>query len=220
MDFLPLIGFHLLIYQLLSKFKFKEGILVPFWLCPSLSNSAAKIILYSDYSVLQDLFDDGSEETASLQQQQKNQIISKPFKESYISQMLRKTSAKRPTWFIGSDEEFLKSCDIKKGIFSDDNRKISPDNAKNCSKITVSSQVAMLPVVAGRTSVPEKSTSEKPSPIGKHKKIVEPSITPVCTPISDCDDCYKNNQLLPAPSLERLLPIGSGRMASGEDPRR
>lgn len=144
------------------------------------------------------------------QQQHKNQIIAKPFKESYLGQMLKKSSTKRPTWFIGSEEEFLRSCELKKGLFNEDNRKISPDTAKNCSKITVSSQVAILPVVAGRTATMEK-TAEKPSPVGKHKKIVEPSITPVCTPISDCDECFKSNQLLPAPSLERLLPIGSGR---------
>lgn len=129
---------------------------------------------------------------------------------------MKKSSNKRPTWFIGNDEEFLKSCEHRKRIFSEDSRKISPDTAKNCSKITVSSQVAILPVVAGRTNV---TMAEKPSPItiGKHKKVVEPSITPVCTPTSDCDDCFKNNQLLPAPSLERLLPIGSSRNAGNNN---
>lgn len=132
--------------------------------------------------------------------------------------MLKKPSnSKRPMWFIGSEEEFLKSCEVRKGLFSEDNRKMSPsDTAKNCSKITVSSQVAILPVVAARTNITEnKSTADKTSPntIGKHKKTIEPSITPVCTPTSDCDDLFKNNQLLPAPSLERLLPIGSSRTA-------
>lgn len=142
----------------------------------------------------------------------RGQETTKPFKESYIGQMLKK-STKRPTWFIGSEEEFLKSCEFRKGMFSEDNKKNSPDSAKNCSKITMSSQVAILPVVTGRTSITDNlhTQSEKLSPIGKHKKVIEPSITPVCTPISDCDDCYRNNQLLPAPSLERLLPIGAGR---------
>lgn len=164
--------------------------------------SVPSIISHIQLVPFQDLFDDGSEEITSSQQ--KNQIIMKPFKDSYIGQMLKKSSTKRPTWFIGSEEEFLRSCEVKKGFLTEDNRKISPDTAKNCSKITVSSQVAILPVVAGRAT-------EKTSPIGKNKKMIETSTTPVCTPISDCDDCLKNNQLLPAPSLERLLPIGSAR---------
>lgn len=58
-----------------------------------------------------------------------------------------------------------------------------------------------------------ESINNKMSSIGKHKKIIEPCLTPVCTPVSDCDDCYKNqNQIiLSAPSVERLLPIGSSR---------
>lgn len=163
---------------------------------------------------MQDLFEDGSEEITVINNaQQRNQIIPKTFKEGYISHMLRKSSSKRPTWFIGSEEEFLKSCELKKNLFHDDNKKTSPDTTKNCSKITVSSQVAILPVVAGRTSVTEKTPTEKRPPItiGKHKKVIEPSITPVCTPTSDCDDCFKSNQLLLTPSVERLLPIGASR---------
>lgn len=160
------------------------------------------------------MFEDGSEEITSVSMQHKNQVIPKTFKESYISHMLKKPYGKRPTWFIGSEEEFLKSCEFRRGLLSDDNKKFASDTAKNCSKITVSSQVAILPVVAGRATGAEKR-SEKPTPltIGKHKKIIEPSITPVCTPTSECEECFKNSQILPAPSLERLLPIGSNRSA-------
>lgn len=157
----------------------------------------------------QELFEDGTEDMTIPNQS--NQIIVKSFKDNCISQMIKKSSAKRPTWFIGSEEEFLRSCEFRKGFFIEDNRKISPDTTKNCSKITVSSQVAILPVVAGSASTTEKTITDKSSSIGRYKKVVEPSITPVCTPISDCDNCFKSAQLLPAPSLERLLPIGSGR---------
>lgn len=148
-------------------------------------------------------------------------------KDTYLGQIIKKSATKRPTWFIGSESEFLRGYDVKKV----EHQKSPNEFSKNCSKImsitTSTSNTAMVPIIhqiQARTMTTDSHKqvtsvgidaqqymNNKPTQLGKHKKILEPSITPVCTPISDCEDWYTNNQLLPAPSLERLLPIGSTR---------
>ncbi|XP_017778696.1 PREDICTED: protein unc-79 homolog [Nicrophorus vespilloides] len=136
-------------------------------------------------------------------------------------------SNKRPTWFIGSEEDSVKSWEHKNFTIQDLGK--GDSYAKNRSKfsgfVNTAALVAGVPNIQMAKTVTTDSHRQvtcssidthhitKPTPIGKHKKVIEPSITPVCTPVSDCDDCYKNqNQhLLPAPSIERLLPIGSAR---------
>lgn len=135
--------------------------------------------------------------------------------ETYVSQIVR-SSSKRSTWIIGSEE----TCDKK-----------VTDNNKNCGKynsstsinlISNGSQYAKTVTTDSHRQVTSTANDThhigKPTPIGKHKKIIEPSITPVCTPVSDCDDCYKSNQaVLPPPSVERLLPIGARQPESPKE---
>lgn len=144
-------------------------------------------------------------------------------KESYAMQLLKKTN-KRPTWFIGSEEEFLRACESKKLAITDsEHLKKCPKTTYNLSStVGVSQIVTQLAVSKLNNHVDLQCDStdaqvNKTVALGKHKKVVEPSITPVCTPVSDCDDLYKNNHILPAPSVERLLPIGSIR--SPDSPR-
>lgn len=182
-------------------------------------------------TVFQDSFEEGIDEAGCSMQLKTDKPPQIEFpkipKDTYISQIIKKSTNKRPTWFIGSEEEFLRAYDVKKPEL----QKSPNEFSKNCSKImsitTSTSNTAVIPVIhqiqAARTmttdshkqvtsvAIDAQQHLNKPMPLGKHKKIVEPSITPVCTPISDCEDCYKHNQLLPAPSLERLLPIGSTR---------
>lgn len=165
-------------------------------------------------------------------------------KDVLASHLIKNTLEKRPTWFIGSEEESLKSNDYKKyeihkkssidqNLLASHQKWYSSDHSPTSTKMTslgTSSLASTLAVVAGvpniqmsmaktvttdshrqvtSTSVEAQHTS-KPILLGKHKRIVEASSAPV----SDCDDCFKNNQIhaiLPAPSLERLLPIGSTR---------
>lgn len=209
--------------------------------------------------LLQDSFEEAIDETCyPLQAKSEKACVTKAQdhyeniakKELFLSHGVhRSSSEKRPTWFIGSEEESLKPSENKKwelpekpklepqNSLPSHHKWFSTDHSKNCSKMTAlgtSSLASTLAVVAGvpniqmamaktvttdshrqvtSTSVEAQHIS-KPMPLGKHKRIIEPSITPVCTPVSDCDDCFKNNQthpMLPAPSLERLLPIGATR---------
>ncbi|XP_044257463.1 protein unc-79 homolog isoform X1 [Tribolium madens] len=171
---------------------------------------------------IQDSFDEGMEESCNLQSKQvctmiKTQetldtaVIKSP-KEGYISQLVRTSSNKRPTWIIGSEDESVKTYDNKKL----EGPKSPCEYTKNCAKMN---STTSLNLINGSQfskndfhKVANVDTHAKPTPLGKHKKVIEPSITPVCTPVSDCDDCFKSNQsMIPAPSLERLLPIGAIR---------
>lgn len=152
----------------------------------------------------------------------------KEHRDIYMSYTTKKTSAKRPTWIIGSEDDSQKSWENKKYITREDiyppETSNSQKNAKNCSKISTSdaanSLTAMPSVSLNKTIIPDShrqipssstETEHQNKPMGQQKKVVEPSITPVCTPVSDCEDCYKNNHgMLPA-SIERLLPIGASR---------
>ncbi|XP_060537394.1 protein unc-79 homolog isoform X2 [Cylas formicarius] len=152
-------------------------------------------------------------------------MINRSPKESVNSliEMKRICSTKtRPTWIIGSEDDSIKSCDNK----IQEMGKAKIDHNKNFSRTRSTSSTASINLSNGSTLLPAKTVTTashrhvtstsmdtvhitKPTPLGRYKKIIEPSITPVCTPISDCDDNPKNNQcILPTPSLERLLPIG------------
>lgn len=153
--------------------------------------------------------------------------ITKSPKEGYVSQLVRNTSNKRPTWIIGSEDD---SPSVNKKLFHEISKPSSCEYNKNCNKITTqinqfitngSSQYAKTVTTDFHRQVTTSALIDtqhvtKPTPLGKHKKVIEPSITPVCTPVSDCDDCFKNSQaLMPAPSLERLLPIGAIKSSAG-----
>lgn len=133
-----------------------------------------------------------------------------------------KTSGMRPTWIIGSEDESQRSWENNRYVTHDDIAENNQKNAKNCSKISTSDAVnsltAMPSVSLGKSSMPDShkqlassSSIESEHQKPKQKKIVEPSITPVCTPVSDCEDCYRNSHVMLPTSIERLLPIGASR---------
>nr|XP_023011875.1 protein unc-79 homolog isoform X2 [Leptinotarsa decemlineata] len=164
---------------------------------------------------VQDSFEEGVTDTCC----EKQLVIVKSPKETYINQIYRVANKGRPTWIIGSEDDSLKSCDNR---LVQESIKSHSEFIKNCSRLNSSSSMNTAQVAkTGVADFHKQVTSSlvdtprmgRPTPLGKHKKTIEPSITPVCTPVSDCDDCYRNNQtVLPTPSLERLLPIGSSRM--------
>lgn len=177
-------------------------------------------------------------------------------KDVYLSQIIKTPTTKRPTWIIGSEDESLKSWENKNysmhetSVYSNTQRNLI-ELQKYCSKITSIEATSLVNTVSVVTGVPNvqmaktvTTDSHKPithntndnqhtsklMPLGKHKKIIEPIMAPACTPVSECEDCYRNNQyqnqehnqnqyqcpnqnqiILPAPSIERLLPIGAAR---------
>ncbi|CAG9828550.1 unnamed protein product [Diabrotica balteata] len=158
---------------------------------------------------VQDSFEDGASDSLG------EKHLPRSPKESYTNQLVKIPNKGRPTWTIGSEEEFSKTCDNK--IYQEVLRSHS-ELIKNCSRLNSTSSVNGIQVAKTVTTDFHKhvsSTFVDTHSMGKpkHKKIIEPSITPVCTPVSDCDESYKNNHAsLPTPSLERLLPIGSTRV--------
>lgn len=169
---------------------------------------------------IQGSFDEGMEESCcniqgkqictmiKTQEPLDTAVIKSP-KEGYFSQIVRTPTNKRPTWIIGSEDESVKTYDNKK---IQEGPKSPCDFTKNCTKMNSTTSLNLINGSQFSKNDFQKVTNDKPTPLGKHKKVIEPSITPVCTPVSDCDDCYKNNQsMIPAPSLERLLPIGAIR---------
>lgn len=162
---------------------------------------------------VQDSFEEGSEsccnkDKALVKTQDLETSSIKSPRESYVSCIV--VNKQRPTWIIGSEDESLRSCDNKKSpeyCSKNSTSSVNLNRVYNYNHIANDAQKNTAPI-NNDTSLVGKVT-----PMGKHKKVIEPSITPVCTPVSDCDDCYKNNQtLLPTPSLERLLPIGATRI--------
>lgn len=141
---------------------------------------------------------------------------------------VRSIQHKRPTWIIGSEEESVKSweskaCILQEVKYVNGNGQKYTDLSKNCSKVSnVASTVAMVAGVSAKTVTTDSHRQVtcysidtqhigKPT-MGKQKKIIEPCITPASTPVSDCEECFKNhNQILPVPTVERLLPIGAVR---------
>ncbi|CAG9855370.1 unnamed protein product [Phyllotreta striolata] len=130
-------------------------------------------------------------------------------KETYVNPLAKYPGKNRPTWTIGSEEDSSKSFD---------NKLHHAEIVKHCSRLSSTSSVNGIQIVKAVTADHKQITATIVDSIypgkPKHKKIIEPSITPVGTPVSDCDDCYRNNHgvILPTPSLERLLPIGSSRL--------
>lgn len=170
-------------------------------------------------STLQGSVQDSFEEIVPDSCFEKQLAVVKSPKENYISHIVRTNSNKdKSPWIIGSEDESVKSCDNR--VLQETKSVI--ECTKNCSRLNSTSSLngsfnAKTVTIDFHKQVTstfvDKHHSRKPTPIGKNKKIIEPSITPVCTPVSDCDESYKNNQaILPTPSLERLLPIGSSRM--------
>ncbi|KAK5639447.1 hypothetical protein RI129_011939 [Pyrocoelia pectoralis] len=153
-------------------------------------------------------------------------------KNEFISHTIKGSSDKRPTWFIGSEDDSLKHHKNKNWDLDEKSLMLHQKWSKNCSKISslgTSSLQNTLAVVAGvpniqmsmaktvttdshkqvtSTSIETQHTS-KPTTTAKYKRSID-------TVMSDCDDCFKNS-ILPAPSLERLLPIGAAR--SPDSPR-
>lgn len=188
------------------------------------TESELRAITESDMSdsTLQGSVQDSFEDVGTDSCFDKQLSVVKSPKESYISQLVKVSSSKdkdKSGWIIGSEEESVKSCDNR--ILQESKTVI--DYTKNCSRLTSSSSIngtyntkTVTVEFHKQVSAPlvDKYHSRKPVPLGKHKKIIEPSITPVCTPVSDCEESlsYRNTQVLPTPSLERLLPIGSARV--------
>lgn len=170
-------------------------------------------------STLHGSVQDSFEEVAPDSCFEKQLAVVKSPKDNYISHIIKTNSNKeKSAWIIGSEDESVKTCDNR--VTQEPKSVI--DYTKNCSRLNSTSSLngsfntktvtTDFHKQVSSTFV-DKHHSRKPTPLGKHKKIIEPSITPVCTPVSDCDDSYKNNQpILPTPSLERLLPIGSTRV--------
>ncbi|KAK4872146.1 hypothetical protein RN001_016270 [Aquatica leii] len=142
-------------------------------------------------------------------------------KETFLSHIVVKASEKRPTWFIGSEDDSLKQSESKHlgidektlGLHS---KWFTTDNSKNCSKIlshlpaalAVNSSLSIARTVTTDTHKQVTSASidtqhVSKSSVGKYKNVID-------IPAADCEECLKNT-ILPAPSLERLLPIGAAR---------
>lgn len=137
---------------------------------------------------------------------------------TYATTQMLKKAGKRPMWFIGSEEEFLRACEAKKTVMMEPASKLFPNEYLKSAKTTssnLSSAIGTMPFVQTAKTVTadthkripcipnDTQYNYKDMEVLKPKKIAES--------ISDCDDCYRNQPLLPAPSLERLLPIGSAR---------
>lgn len=185
------------------------------------TESELRAITESDMSdsTLQGSVQDSFEEVVSDSCFEKQLAVVKSPKENYLSHIVKvSTNKDKPTWIIGSEDESVKLCDNRAVQES----KTGIEYAKNCSRLNSTSSINGTCNTKTVTTdfhkqvsstLVERHYSRKPAPLGKHKKMIEPSITPVCTPVSDFDD-FKNNQtILPTPSLERLLPIGSKRAA-------
>lgn len=168
---------------------------------------------------VQDSFDEGISDTCCPMPEKQLAIVKSP-KDTYHSQIVKISSNKgRPTWIIGSEDESVKTCDNK---ILQESFKSHFEFNKHCMRLNSTASINGTQLAKTVTTDFHKQVTStlvdthhigKPTPLGKHKKIIEPSITPVCTPVSDCEDCFKNNQIiLPTPSLERLLPIGSTRL--------
>lgn len=171
---------------------------------------------------VQDSFDEGTDDLC-CPYTKSDKICTIPKRDHSV----RSIQHKRPTWIIGSEEESIKSwesktCTLQELKYDNGNNQKYIDLQKNCSK--VSSLASTVAVVAGAPAKTVTTDSHrqvtcssidtqhigKPTLLGKQKKIIEPCITPASTPVSDCEECYRNqNQTLPVPMVERLLPIGS-----------
>lgn len=137
---------------------------------------------------------------------------------TYATTQMLKKAGKRPMWFIGSEEEFLRACEAKKTVIMEPASKLFTNDYLKCSKTTssnLSSTVGTIPVVQTAKTVTTDAhkriscASNDTQYNYKDMEILKPKRT--TESISDCDDCYRIQPLLPAPSLERLLPIGSAR---------
>ncbi|CAH2007924.1 unnamed protein product [Acanthoscelides obtectus] len=128
----------------------------------------------------------------------------------------RKRNKGKPTWFIGGEDDSPK---LHEKSMCYDQLKTHTERKKQCSKTKLTqngSQFAKTVTTDFHrhvtTSIIDTHYVEKSSPIGNYKKVIDSSAASVCAPDSDCEDCYKNNySVLPTPSLERLLPIGSSK---------
>ncbi|XP_030755941.1 protein unc-79 homolog [Sitophilus oryzae] len=150
-------------------------------------------------------------------------LVNRSPKESVSSLIEMKkicSNKSRPVWIIGSEEDSIRSCDNK----MQDIAKAKMDFNKNCARTKSTSSSASVNLTNGSFSCSSVHTGKsvaalphrqlnafnavhvsKSTPMGRHKKVIEPSITPVCTPVLDCDS---NRNNLPTPAMERLLPIG------------
>lgn len=133
-------------------------------------------------------------------------------------QSSRSIQHKRPTWIIGSEEESLKSVESKSYTLQEVSKHENGTQVnRSCPKVT---NLAGVPAKTVTTDSHRQVTcysvdthhAGKPTLIGKQKKIIEPCITPASTPVSDCEECLRSqSQMLPVPTMERLLPIGAAR---------
>ncbi|CAH1121158.1 unnamed protein product [Ceutorhynchus assimilis] len=166
----------------------------------------------------QDSFEEAlSENSGIMKQVTEKAIVTRSPKESVssLSEIKRICSNKgRPVWIIGSEDESIRSCDHKMQELA----KAKMELNKNCARIKSNSSSGSINLTYGSSiqSVKHISNSSRkqidsfqmsrPSRIGMHKKLIEPSVTASSTSVFDYDN-NKNNHL-PTPSIERLLPIG------------
>ncbi|CAH1121159.1 unnamed protein product [Ceutorhynchus assimilis] len=158
-----------------------------------------------------------SENSGIMKQVTEKAIVTRSPKESVssLSEIKRICSNKgRPVWIIGSEDESIRSCDHKMQELA----KAKMELNKNCARIKSNSSSGSINLTYGSSiqSVKHISNSSRkqidsfqmsrPSRIGMHKKLIEPSVTASSTSVFDYDN-NKNNHL-PTPSIERLLPIG------------
>ncbi|XP_031336357.1 protein unc-79 homolog [Photinus pyralis] len=181
----------------------------------------------------QDSFEETPDETIYTLQKLTKLNVTTKVQDNYEfnGHTIKGSSDKRPTWFIGSEDDSLKHPDGKHWDLDEKSLMLhqkwfSSDNSKNCSKITSLGTSSLQSTLAVVTGVPNLQMSmAKTVTTDSHKQVTSTSIEtqhiskPTTTTkyqktmdsaISDCDDCYKN-AILPAPSLERLLPIGANR---------
>ncbi|KAL1492637.1 hypothetical protein ABEB36_010867 [Hypothenemus hampei] len=156
---------------------------------------------------VQDSFEEAlSENSGQSKQVIEKSLVNKSPKESISSLIEMKKlcgNKGRPVWIIGSEDDSIRSCDKLQEI-----AKVKMDFNKNHARVKSTSSCTSINLTNG-SGIGKKQndlTISRTSSMGHHKKIIEPLFTPVCTPVSDIDNNKSNH--LPAPSFERLLPIG------------
>ena len=161
-----------------------------------------------------------------------HEIIQKPPREVYVNR-IAESSHMKPMWIIGSEDDCLKSWENNAYSIQDATRSENGNSqqrdtvySKNCSWSSANTSVITAAVsltktmASGSRQQSSHATSDmkqvnKSSPLLKQKKITESSIVSMETSILDCEECIRaQNRSLPAPIIERLLPIGAARSPS------
>lgn len=200
-------------------------------------------------SSVQDSFEEGMDDTCCSFQSKNEKVcavvkIQEPFEHgNTIKTNVIKTTTKRPTFIIGSEDESLKSWENKNYSMHDSHiythcnlnefqkysKKISALDSNTSSHEIPNLHIAKTIITDSHKLLHSSNETQHfiksiPKHMNKNNQIS--SVSTCYTQNSECDNCFKNNQpynqntlrktlshdkemILPAPSIERLLPIGA-----------